>query len=1088
MEFEKEIYDGFVIEAREHLSSIEEDFLQLERQSDAPEKEVVDKVFRAIHTIKGGSGFLGLIQIGELSHIMETLLSMVRSGEMTPNSNLIDALLEGVDLLNSLLDDIENNDKINIATIVKRLNNMLTNEVSFEVNKELITQVTLSDSKGEETGFKLSEFKSKRINENGHFLYVLKFDLNEVAKKKGKTPVMIMRELAKLGEIIDGKVDVPLADISQKVEKAPLFYEVLFASALPPEILGKQIDLPGKSIDVLIEGKDSSIITESKTVIETEIETESETEIETESETEIETEIETESETEIETENEIEIETESETETKTKIETQAATEIETGKKKEKKKKTKKKAKSETKEPLKPPEPPTEPGTAAPVKKATPPETSLPKTTKTADTKSNTVRINVNILDKLMNLAGELVLVRNQQLIHVDRSDIVSRSMVQRLDMVTSDLQETIMHTRMQPVGTIFGKYPRVVRDLSKKLAKKIELEISGNEVELDKTILESLADPLTHIIRNSCDHGIESPAERKKKGKPEKGLITLKAYHEAGQINIEIKDDGKGIDPDIIKKSVISKGLRTEEEIAQMNEKQIISMVTLPGFSTAQKVSDLSGRGVGMDVVRSNVEKLNGRLDMESVLGKGSTISLKLPLTLAIIPSLIVMVENNRFAIPQVNLEELVRLYDNDMLTRIECASDKELFRLRDQLLPLIRLSEILKHPAPFTKETRAEITERYRTDRASLLEQQQDKEYTGSLSFAVLRVGSRRFGLIIDQVLGTEEIVVKPMHPLIKNLKCYSGATVMGDGKVALILDVEGLVRHTGILEDTTEEDARTGYDSETENEEDLQSLLFFKIGQQEQFALALPILKRVEHIPMGKIEMVGKREFITVDDVSTGVVRLDKHLKISPCTDGEEMFLILPKFMDKPFGILASELVDIKTRKVVLNTESYMEDGLLGTAIIDDQMTLFVDIFRLIELAEPNWFKKAKKNIEQNNERKILVVEDASFFQEVIRCYLRSEGFDVSVAENGEEALQMMAENNYSLVVSDLDMPVMDGWTLLRHIKENDNMKHVPVIALTALNADEIHNQALKIGFDGYETKLNRESLLGKIEGLLA
>ncbi len=690
--------------------------------------------------------------------------------------------------------------------------------------------------------------------------------------------------------------------------------------------------------------------------------------------------------------------------------------------------------------------------------------------------SNTVRIHVDILDKLMMLAGELVLVRNQQLLSAETADAAARSVVQRLDIVTTELQETIMRARMQPIGKIFRKFPRIARELGKKHGKEIRIALVGSSVELDKSILEALADPLSHLIRNCCDHGIETPGERLLAGKSGQGLISLSAYHEAGHINIEIRDDGRGINPDAVRRKIIENRLKNPAELDRMSDEEILNFILLPGFSTAEKVSDLSGRGVGMDVVKTGIEKLGGTLDIESAPGKGTAIHLRLPLTLAIIPCLIISLGEHRYAIPQINLVELVCLYDDDVRTKIETADFQEFYRLRNRLLPMVRLSEILARSLPFTREVRAGITEKYRNACSTATDMQ--------LNFAVLKVGALRFGLIMDRVLGTEEVVVKPMHSAVKSLKIYSGATVMGDGKVALILDAEGIARHSGIMADAhpaSEERAE-----EVNNEDDIQTLLLFRYGEKEQFALSLPLIRRIERIKTSAIEEVGEKEFITVSGISVRIIRPDQVLKVSPGVERDEMFLILPKYIRKPVGLLASALVDIEESAVDLNIDSYMEDGLLGTAVIRDHITLFPDICRLAEKSEPEWFAKRPETSESSfrSAKQVLLAEDASFFRQLVKGYLESEGYKVITAENGRTALDRFNENRFDLIVSDIEMPVMNGWDFIRTVRKGSN---IPAVALTALDSEKDRKTAKDCGYDRYEVKIDREHFLTTVARLL-
>jgi two-component system chemotaxis sensor kinase CheA len=867
-----ELIEGFIAEAKEHLNAIEDDFLSLEKQKDNPDRALMDKVFRAIHSVKGAAGFLDLGNMTGLAHVMETLLSRMRAGEIRPESEYIDALLAGVDLLTAMLDDIQHSNKVDITNVHDRLTYLLDHEPS--------PSPPIQKSS--------AEFAADHVKETS------------VLDKSG-------------------------ADFG-----------------------------------------------------------------------------------------------------------------------------------------------------------------------------STVRIHVDILDNLMVQAGELVLVRNQHLLSMDDSDPASRSVAHRLDLVTSELQETIISTRMQPIGKIFGKFPRIVRELGKKLGKQIEIAISGSESELDKTIIESLADPMTHIIRNCCGHGIETPEERVRAGKPKSGHIMLAAYHEAGRVNIEISDDGRGIDPEIIRKKVLEKALKTESELDLMSDKDILHLILLPGVTSADEASDVSGRGVGMDVVRTGIEKLGGSFDLESTVGEGTTIHLRLPLTLAIIPSLIVTSGGNMFAIPQISLMELLCLYDEDLKTKIECTDDQEVYRLRDRLLPMVRLSEVLARPMPFTREVRAEITEKYRKEQEAAWQEyinaggeKNGEIFSQSCNFAVVKAGNSRFGLIVDQIQGTEEIVVKPMHWAVKSLSIYSGATIMGSGKCALILDVEGIARHTGIMLDVLIDKDAEEIDRAAKDE-DLQTVLLFKCGAKEQFAMALPLIRRIESISMSDVELIDEREFITIDGTSTRVLRLDHALTVSPVVEREEMFLILPRHK-RPVGLLISDIIDIEETSAQLNVESYMEDGLLGTNIIRDSMTLFIDIYRLVEIIEPEWFADQRMGLlgtgglPPETAKQILLLEDDSFFRRLIREYLEADGYKVTTAEDGRIGLDRLDETEFDLIVSDLEMPVMDGWDFLKHVRQGAHQQDVPAMALTSLDTDKDRKRAMECGFDHYEVKLDRERFLTTVTELL-
>ena len=1003
MEYDKELIGEFVIESKEHLCNIEEDFLEMERTCDKLDSQLVDKVFRAIHSIKGAAGFLGLRKINDLSHVMETILQMVRSGETKPVQKLVNALLAGVDSLNAMFDDISNSEKMDIQKVVDRLSSLLAKQVSPKARKEMQKAVMILDGAGAKSGFEVSEFILNGRPKTHGYLYILKYDLLEMQRKGGLSPVSLVKELLSMGEILAAKIDTSAKSLSEDLSAKPLFYEVLYSTVLDPELICQAARLPKERIargfkdieEVQADMKPAS----QETIADEE----------------------------------------------------ACMVVES------------KAKASQPEPVL--------------------EEQVKENSAEAKHKSSehpdSIRINLSILDKLMTLAGELVLVRNQHLMRFsDTSDAASRGISQRLDIVTSELQETIMRTRMQPVGNVFGKLPRIVRDLSQKLGKKMDLELIGEEVELDKTILESLADPLTHIIRNSCDHGVESPEIRAKAGKPENGHISVKAFHEGGQINIEIRDDGKGINPERVKAKAIEMGLVTKEQLAQMSEKEIIRLVTRPGFSTAEKVTEVSGRGVGMDVVMSAIEKMGGTLDLVSSVGLGTAITMRLPLTLAIIPCLIVDVAGQRYAIPQVNLEELVCLYDDDIRKKIECENNQEVYRLRNRLLPMVRLTEAFARAKAFTPEIKCEITERHRLE---LERQAFEGKIRGSLTFAVVKVGPERFGLIVDNVLGTEEIVVKPMHSAMKSLKIYSGATVMGDGRCALILDIDGLAAHAGLdFGDSSKDDSREKSASAKAAEE-TQTVLIFKNGPDEQFAVPLPLIRRIERIQRKDIERVGEREFIPLDGIPTRLLRIDKVFKVSPCVDRDEMFLIIPKHCSKPFGILVSSLVDITNSPLDLNTDSVTEDGILGSSILRGHLTLYPDVYRMIERLEPELMseRKAKAGSVGKNKR-ILLVEDAVFFRQLVRGYLEAGGYEVETAVNGREGLELLEKGTFDLVVSDIEMPVMDGWEFVKALRADKRNLGLPVIALTALDAEKDVQKAKDAGFDKYQVKIERDALL--------
>jgi two-component system chemotaxis sensor kinase CheA len=761
----------------------------------------------------------------------------------------------------------------------------------------------------------------------------------------------------------------------------------------------------------------------------------------------------------------------------------------------------------------------------------------PAAAPTGPDKPTTVRIGVQLLDRLMALAGELVLVRNQALRAVGPDDTQMRGVVQRLSALTTDVQQVVMLTRMQPVANLFGRFPRLVRDLSRQLGKEIELTLGGTEVELDKSILEALADPLTHLVRNACDHGIELPATRTVAGKLPEGRIVLHAHHEGGQIRIELRDDGRGIDPQVVRSKALERGLKTAAEVAALGDAEAQALVLLPGFSTVDHVTELSGRGVGMDVVRTNVEQLGGSLQIESTPGAGTSVHLRLPLTLAIIPCLIVAVGDDRYAIPQRDLEELVCLMGEQAAARVEYAYDQQVYRLRDQLLPLVRLSEVLARPAPFTAATRAEILRKrggegarkngatgkgpgtevpstqysvLNTPTAGVAGSGPDPamltiQYTvlstpaageaasergtgGSgaspspapVQFAVVKAGAQRYGLIVDRLLDTEEIVVKPVHSALKPLRCYSGATIMGDGRVALILDSEGIARHAGLTFDAARPPAAAAPDAET------QTVLLFQYGPHEQFAVPLAMIRRIEEVPAARIERVGGREYLTLEGGAVRILRLDRYLDVSRATEQDVFYLLLTRHMKLPAGILFSRVIDTENLAVQLDTAGYRADGVLGTAVVRGRLTLFPDLYRLGDRLQADE-GLAGPTAAPARRRRILLVEDTEFFRQLVKGYLETEGYEVATAANGALGLRALAEGPFDLVVSDIEMPEMDGWRLARAVREQLGRRDLPLLALTTLSSDEDRRRALDCGFNEYEVKIDRDRFLARVAALL-
>ena len=1013
--------DEFIIEAREHLTAIEESLLALEAFPNSPEAASwVDRCFRSIHSIKGDAGFLGLPQINELAHAMESRLD----GPQLPSAQMVEGLLMARDRLAVLVDDASRSHLHEIDDVLSQLastgpvNDVTTIDidlaqqgVAHSEGLGTFIKQTLHGRKVHGALIQLSDCDLRRGLPFGPIRWIATIDAHRKLTESASTPiktsvvnpvrierfsanltewsrgdrglVFAFRKLATFLDLKSCRVEYGQSDLRESLPTGPVVWsgECQTATSLTELQQRFGFEFP----DAVLAPPIVSVELESAT------------------------------EKEVPNEHEI-VSKENRTARSTSV-----AQLATGE------------------------------------------------------KSSTLRIQVELLDRMMTLVGELTLVRNQSLIAFADEDGAQRTIIQRLNSVTTELQDVTLRSRMQPVGNLFNKYPRMVRDLARQLGKKVEIDLQGREVEMDKTIVERLSDPLMHLVRNSVDHGIELPEERIAKGKPEVGRIVLSAIHEDGQVHIQIRDDGRGINPQAVKDKALALSLRSEAELDRMSPRELFSLILLPGFSTAKAVTEVSGRGVGMDVVKTNIEQLEGSLNIDSAYGHGCSISLRLPLTLAIIPCLIVTVEGDRFAVPQRDLEEVVCLHPR-LTGRIEQAYDTEVYRLREKLLPIVRFSEVLHRDQPFTNEAKTEILATH----AAAIEQKWI-EY-----ILVLKLGGRRFGLVVDEVRGTQEIVVKPMHPSMKRVEIFNGSTIMGDGRVALIADVGGIVEHARLSFEATLEDAEK---KETVRDAaQAHRVLLFESGPLERFALPLLQIRRVEMVSRDRIERVGDQEFITIDGISTRVLRLDKVLNASANeSDLPMMSFILPKFISQPMGILVTRIVDTESLALDLQHQPNQDEGILGSAIVRDRLTLFLEMHRLSEklFGFPERPPAVVSNANRRAKR-LLLIDDTAFFREVVKRYLSTEGYEIVTAVHGADGLKRLAsDGDFDLIVSDIEMPIMDGWEFARTARRQ-GIK-TPMLALTSLSGVQYENKAKECGYDAYETKLDHDRLLRKVNAML-
>ena len=669
--------------------------------------------------------------------------------------------------------------------------------------------------------------------------------------------------------------------------------------------------------------------------------------------------------------------------------------------------------------------------------------------------SQSIRVHVDTLEQLMTMVSELVLTRNQLLEIVRRhEDSEFKGPLQRLSNVTAELQEGVMKTRMQPIGNAWQKLPRIVRDLASELGKAIEFEMHGADTELDRQVLDLIKDPLTHMVRNSADHGLEMPAARRAAGKPEKGTIRLAARHESGHIVIEISDDGMGLDTGRIKAAAVAQGLASESQIEKMSQAQIHRFIFVPGFSTAKKLTSVSGRGVGMDVVRANIDQIGGTIDVKSVFGQGTSFSIKIPLTLAIVSALIVEAGGDRFAIPQLAVVELVRVRNNSE-HRIEHIRDAAVLRLRNKLLPLVNLK--------------------------LLLEIDEGADCQAENGFIVVtQVGSQMFGIVVDAVFHTEEIVVKPMSSKLRGIPMFSGNTILGDGAVIMIVDPNGVAQSIGGA--VAERDpAAARHESDVERDDaSIESMLVFRAGSPQPRAVPLSLVTRLEEIDVRQIETSNGRSLVQYRGQLMPLVPLNGDVRIKSA--GKQPILVFSG-EGRSMGLVVDEIVDIVEERLDIELLSE-QPGVLGSALIKGQATEVIDISHFLPRAFADWQLWRERRLARASHR-VLLVDDSLFFRNMLSPLLKAAGYAVTSLASAKDALTLLQDGErFDVVITDIDMPGMDGFELTSAVRRDPRIALLPIIALSSLVNAEAIERGRRVGLHDYVAKFDRQGLIAALK----
>ena len=986
LKLDDELVQDYLAECREHLATIETDLLAIEQGGAEIDEQLVNRVFRAAHSIKGGAGFFDLAKIRELAHKTENVLDLIRSRQMVPTPEVISLLLLAFDKLRELIGAHAESNRADISEFVSALTALAAASLPAGEKSSLSERVEVHAPETQKH-IQVSAFDLGQARKGGKCVYLIEYDLIHDIERRDKTPWEIFKCLMQCGTILETAFDLDSAGTLDDETSNQLLLEVLYATVLEPDLLKGVVDVPLERVR-LIEKNGS-------------------------------------------------------------VRPLAAPAPVTA------------DKTEAIKPL--PDPAVAPSARGPAPAAAPPDETQKSTGATpVPANEATIRLNVTLLDSLMTLAGELVLSRNQlneSLARKDERGICSGA--QRVSLVTSELQEVVTLTRMQPVAGLFSKFPRLVRDLARDLGKDVQLKLEGAEVEIDKTILEGLSDPLTHMVRNAVDHGIEPPAQRAAAGKPATGTVKLAASHQAGQVVIEISDDGMGLAAGKIAASSVAKGLISREQAQGMADRDKMALIFLPGVSTAEKVSDVSGRGVGMDVVKTNLDRLGGKIEIDSAPGRGSRFRIKLPLTLAIIPSLLVSDGGERFAIPQVNVGELIRIPAAKLADRTDRVGDAEVLTVRDRLVPLLHLSDALGEPrAPDSSK---------------------------ALNVVLVDTGAFEYGLAVEELHYTVEIVVKPLGRHLKGLHEYAGATILGDGRVAVILDVAGLAARANLKAAAAESSSRQ-HAEPGEGAGDLHSLLLFHNAPGENCAVPIEQVSRIERVRQSQIEYLGGRRTMQYGGASLPLVSLHDTAAVAELSPDQQWVVIVFERVGRPLGLLAAEPLDMVEAALNIDTVTLRQPGIAASAVLKDRTILLLDIFELADAVLPDQGSAAKagKVLDTpGSAPTVLVADDSDFFRSQIQRLVEAVGCRVLAAEDGQAAWELLDRHasEVDLVATDIEMPRLDGLALTRQIRADGRFTGLPVIALSSLAGEEEIARGMAAGVDEYQIKLNKDELTESI-----
>lgn len=923
----------FIAEIKDDLASLEPDLLIMEEKGAKVDDDLINHAFRSIHSIKGGAGFISFKELSSLSHDMENVLMRVREKTLVITSEIVDALLSGFDKMKLMVESMGTGAGYEFEEQKAVLQKILAKETPED--KENRSVVRPDQPKPEGSGKNQSETKfstQKDFNEKRNSLQAVKpignnpffIDIEFFVDKDRLENALNSQKFVYAVHIrFETDLTAKQKDVDSVFEDIKSIGDILFTdleerTEKPSKngffcVVATILDLPLLSQVLEISKTQMALVDRQFTDYETILKGLSPT---------------------------------------------PGLEKTSGLEK-------------SKNVSLPPEPTN--ATSLNFNKDTNEAATVTKMS-TAST-AQTIRINVDLISRLMNRTGEMVIVRKQLRPLVSKhiqENSPAYKMMQNLDIVTTDIQEAIMQMRMQPIIDLMGKYKRVVRDIARRISKKVDFILDGADVEVDRNVLEKLANPVTHLIRNCIDHGIESTEERKRLSKPEAGTISVKAFHQGGHVHIIISDDGAGIDPQLVLSKAFEKGLVVEDQLDKLSDTEKIDLIFLPGFSTSEEITDISGRGVGMDVVKTNIMRLRGQIEIDSVKGEGTSVHLIIPLTLAIVPSLIVSSGDAKFAIPQVNIKEVIYLEPGEIHRQVENIAGSEVLRLREHLVPILRLRNVLgiktyiQDPGAEEKkeEKRKAIADRRQKlnvkDTSDKRHQKTDRRSAkwDSTYIILLKLGGNVFGLCVDELYDIEEVVVEPLSEYLKHLKSFAGATILGDGNVIMILDAPGIAAFSHLKFDSVkDEELKRNRIKEKKAKEKgkKRSLIVFSNSHDEYFALELKHTSRLEPVQASDIHNTGELKYVEHNNQAVLLFSMDEFGPASKCElKDEEIFIIFPKHISVRVGIIASKIIDTIETDEKLNRDATSPGHVMGKIFIDNIMVQVLDHEKLADLIE--------------------------------------------------------------------------------------------------------------------------------------